>query len=78
MLVTDMKSLGGAIRGRREQLGLTMAQLAASSRTSIRLISELERGKRPGVSFKTLLKVLMLLGWDIELKPRGPSGGASV
>ena len=71
MLITDIKSLGARIRGRREELGLTIQQLASRSGTSIRLISEVERGRRPGVTFKTLLKVLTLLGMDLELKARG-------
>lgn len=78
LLVTEMKALGLSIRSRREELGLTIAQLSASSGTSIRLISELERGKRPGVTFKTLLKVVTLLGWDLELRPRGGAGGVRV
>ena len=78
MLVTDTKMLGATIRGRREELGLTIARLATHCDTSIRLISELERGKRPGVTFKTLLRVLTLLGLDLEVRPRGGVGGPGV
>ncbi len=78
MPVTDVREVGSAIRERRAELGLTISQLAVRSGVSIRLISELERGKRPGVTFSTLLRILTMLGLDLEIARRSGMGGPSV
>ena len=78
MPVTDVREVGSAIRERRAELGLTISHLAVRSGVSIRLISELERGKRPGVTFSTLLRVLTMLGLDLEIARRSGMGGPSV
>ncbi len=78
MKVTDMRMVGRLIRSRREELGLTLTQLALRAGTSIRLLSELERGKRPGVTFKTLLRILGLLGFDVEIGRRSAMIGQRV
>ena len=43
--IADVAALGKAIRARRKQLGLTQTELAAAARTSLRFVSEVERGK---------------------------------
>ena len=78
MPVTDVREVGSAIRERRAELGLTISHLAVRSGVSIRLISELERGKRPGVTFSTLLRILTMLGLDLEIARRSGMGGPSV
>jgi len=78
MPVTDVSEVGSAIREQRAELGLTISQLAVRSGVSIRLISELERGKRPGVTFSSLLRILTMLGLDLEIAPRSGMGGPSV
>jgi len=78
MPVTDVRKVGSAIRERRAELGLTISQLAVRSGVSIRLISELERGKRPGVTFSSLLRILTMLGLDLEIARRSGMGGPSV
>ncbi len=78
MPVTDVREVGSAIRERRAELGLTISQLAVRSGVSIRLISELERGKRPGVTFSSLLRILTMLGLDLEIARRSGMGGPSV
>ncbi len=78
MPVTDVREVGSAIRERRAELGLTISHLAVRSGVSIRLISELERGKRPGVTFSSLLRILTMLGLDLEIARRSGMGGPSV
>ena len=78
MPVTDVREVGSAIRERRAELGLTISQLAVRSGVSIRLISELERGKRPGVTFSSLLRILTMLGLDLEIARRSGVGRPSV
>jgi len=78
MPVTDVRKVGSAIRERRAELGLTISQLAVRSGVSIRLISELERGKRPGVTFSSLLRILTMLGLELEIARRSGMGGPSV
>jgi transcriptional regulator with XRE-family HTH domain len=78
MPVTDVREVGSAIRERRAELGLTISQLAVRSGVSIRLISELERGKRPGVTFSSLLRILTMLGLDLEIARRSGMGRPSV
>jgi len=78
MPVTDVREVGSAIRERRAELGLTISQLAVRSGVSIRLISELERGKRPGVTFSSLLRILTMIGLDLEIARRSGMGGPSV
>ena len=78
MPVTDVREVGSAIRERRAELGLTISHLAVRSGVSIRLISELERGKRPGVTFSSLLRILTMLGLDLEIARRSGMGRPSV
>ncbi len=78
MPVTDVREVGSAIREQRVELGLTISQLAVRSGVSIRLISELERGKRPGVTFSSLLRILTMLGLDLEIARRSGMGRPSV
>ncbi len=78
MPVTDVREVGSAIRERRAELGLTISQLAVRSGVSIRLISDLERGKRPGVTFSSLLRILTMLGLDLEIARRSGMGRPSV
>jgi y4mF family transcriptional regulator len=63
------EDLGGRIRVRRGELGLTQVDLAGVARVSPRLVGELENGK-PSAQLDGLLRVLAALGLDLYLGAR--------
>ncbi len=73
-MIANVRQLGAAIRTRRKEAQLTATQAAALARVSRRLLVEVEGGKRPNVSLSALLRVLEVLGLDLEVKPRGLPG----
>lgn len=64
--VMDAASLGKAIRDRRKQDGLTLAETAGLTNVGIRFLSELENGK-PTVRLDKLLKVVGALGLQLQV-----------
>lgn len=68
-VVVDPAGLGALIRKRRLDKGLTQTQLASLTGVSLRLISELERG-RGSVSFDRTLRICQRLALDLCLRPR--------
>lgn len=66
--VTDPVALGAAIRARRKQDGLTLAETAGLTDVGIRFLSELENGK-PTVRLDKLLTVMKALGLALYLAP---------
>lgn len=64
------KKLGKWIRMRRRELGETQANLALTSGTGLRFISDLERGK-PTCQVGKVLIVLKTLGVKITLERAG-------
>jgi transcriptional regulator with XRE-family HTH domain len=72
--VHDPATFGAAIRKRRREKGLTQTQLAELTGVSLRLISELERG-RGSVSFDRALRIAQRLALDVCLRPRERSDG---
>ena len=67
--IEDPESLGAVIRARRRELGLTQTEIAEVARTTLRFISELERGKKTA-QLDGVLRVLAALGIDLEARPR--------
>lgn len=67
--IADAEQLGSAIRARRKELGLTQTELAAAARTSLRFVSEIERGK-PTARLDGALRLLAALGLSIRVDPR--------
>jgi HTH-type transcriptional regulator/antitoxin HipB len=63
------QALGEIVRARRRAHGLTQVQLAGVARTTIRLVSEIERGK-PSVQLDTLTRVLEALGLELVARSR--------
>ncbi len=72
--IVDVRQLGVTIRTRRKDTRLTATQAAALARVSRRLLVELEGGKRPNVSVSALMRILQVLGLDLEVTPRGLPG----
>jgi len=62
-------AVAAALRSARKAKGVSIADLAARSGVSPRLISEFERGKRPHVSLTTTLRLLSLL--DVRIAVEG-------
>lgn len=61
--------LGAVVRRRRKELGLSQSELAAVANTSLRFVSELERGKETA-RLDGVLRVLAALGLDVSLHAR--------
>ena len=68
--VKNAKELGAVIRARRKEKRLTQAELAALCGTSLRFITELERGERTAASISKVLTVCSRLALDVSVAPR--------
>lgn len=67
--IDSSDALGPLIRRRRKELGLNQTELAEVARTSLRFVSELERGK-PTAQIDGILRVLAALGIRLEANVR--------
>jgi y4mF family transcriptional regulator len=63
------EKLGLVIKARRKELGLNQTELADVARVTLRLVSELERGK-PTAQLDGILRVLAALGIELEGRAR--------
>ena len=72
--IANARQLGAAIRARRKETRLTSTQAASFAGVSRRLLVELEGGKRPNVGFRALVRILDVLGLDLEVSVRGLPG----
>jgi HTH-type transcriptional regulator/antitoxin HipB len=68
MTVRSIRDLAAAVRGRRIDLGLSQANLAAHAGVSRKWIYEFEAGK-PKAEFGLILRVLDALALSLELAP---------
>lgn len=68
--IKDAIDLGFAIRAARKERGYTQQELADACGCSIMYLSNLERGK-PTAELGIALRIVSLLGMDIELIKRG-------
>ncbi len=74
MLLTP-EELGRIVKKERKAMGLTQADLALTSGTGMRFISDLENGK-PTCQIGKTLTVLKTLGLRLALSsPHSPRGG---
>lgn len=67
------RTIGELIKTRRKSLGVTQKELALTSGTGLRFISEVEKGKSTSQLGK-VLTVLQTLGIKIELVNPRPKG----
>jgi y4mF family transcriptional regulator len=67
--IDSPKALGSLIRARRKELGLNQTELADVARTTLRLVSELERDK-PTAQLDGVFRVLAALGIRLEATAR--------
>jgi transcriptional regulator with XRE-family HTH domain len=73
-MISSARQLGTAIRARRKEAELTSARAAAFARVSRRLLTELEGGKRPNVGLSAVIRILDVLGLDLEVRARSLPG----
>jgi y4mF family transcriptional regulator len=76
MNVNSMRDVAVAVRGRRQDLGLSQADLAAQVGVSRAWINAVEAGK-PSVEFDLVLRLLDRLGLRLDLARPGNLGGVS-
>ena len=69
MIVRSIRDLAATVRGRRIDLGLSQANLAARAGVSRKWVYEFEAGK-PKAEFALILRVLDALALSLELAPR--------
>ncbi len=67
--IDSPEDVGSLIRARRKELGLNQTELADVARTTLRFVSELERGKTTA-QLDGVLRVLAALGIQIEASSR--------
>lgn len=66
MAIRSIREIAAAVRGRRQDLGLSQAELASRAGVSRKWISEFESGKSTA-ELGLVLRVLDALGWSLEL-----------
>ena len=67
MNINNIEELGKLIKNTRKAQKLTQKDLALVAGMSVRLIVELENGKR-GVSIESIIKLCSLLGMKIDIE----------
>jgi y4mF family transcriptional regulator len=70
MEINSTRDLAAAVRGRRKELGLSQAQLAARASVSREWINSFEAAK-PTVEFGLVIRLLDPLGFRLDLVDRG-------
>lgn len=67
--IRDAQELGRLIRQRRVELGMTQTEVAEVADTTLRFLSELERGK-PTARLENVMRVMATLGIELEARVR--------
>jgi transcriptional regulator with XRE-family HTH domain len=67
--IRSLHDLTAAIRGRRQQLGLSQAELAARAHVSRAWVNEFESGK-PAAELRLVLKVVDALDLELQIDGR--------
>jgi HTH-type transcriptional regulator / antitoxin HipB len=68
--IKSTRNLASAVRGRRQDLGLTQAELAMRAGVSRKWVYEFEAGK-PTAELRLIMRVLDVLGLTLELGYQG-------
>jgi HTH-type transcriptional regulator/antitoxin HipB len=66
MKIRSINDFAGAVRGRRKDLGLSQAELAARAGTSRKWVYQFEAGK-PTAELRLILRVLDALGLGLDV-----------
>jgi y4mF family transcriptional regulator len=67
--IHDAQELGRLVRRRRVELGMTQTEVAEVADTTLRFLSELERGK-PTARLENVMRVMATLGIELEARVR--------
>lgn len=76
MGITVARDLGLAVRGRRLELGISQAKLAAKAGVSRKWLSEFEQGK-PSAEIGMMLRILDAVQLQVHLEASGPQPAAA-
>lgn len=68
----DMLALGGAIKMRRHEVGLTQARLAKFAELSRQTVQKLEAGTISDLSFRRIARLLNVLGMQLGMATVAP------
>ncbi len=69
MVITKVEQIGELVRTERKKAGLKQAECASLCGLGVRFFSELENGK-PTLEIDKVLKVLRLMGFEINLEKK--------
>lgn len=72
--ITSIRDVAAAVRGRRQTLGLSQADVARRARVSRQWISEFESGK-PTAELALVIRLLDALGLYLSVEPHDVKGG---
>jgi predicted transcriptional regulator len=72
--IESHKEVGDLLKEKRTKANVDAANAASMAGVGRRLLLELEAGKRPNVSFTTVLRLLHLFGLELHVVPRGLPG----
>lgn len=76
MRMRSSRDIASAVRGRRQELGLSQAELANRAKVSRKWISEVEAGK-PTAELQLVIRVLEALGLMLDLAVPGTTTAAA-
>ncbi len=62
----DFEVIGERLMLARRRQGITQSRLVELSGVTQRIISEIERGRRQGVRFKTIMQLAEVLGLSLD------------
>jgi transcriptional regulator with XRE-family HTH domain len=65
--MSDLSTIGEAVRKRRKELGLSQQELAQLANVARNRIAPLENDRLPEIGFRTLTKILHALGLDLRV-----------
>ena len=65
--MSDLSTIGEAVRKRRKELGLSQQELAEMANVARNRIAPLENDRLPEIGFRTLTKILHALGLDLRV-----------
>lgn len=75
MIVSNARDLGLLVRHRRDELGLTQAEVASRSGVSRQWLIQVEQGKGTA-EFDRVIRLLRVLGLRTDVEPIGRSADA--
>jgi len=76
MQIKSIRDLASTVRGRRQDLGLSQAEIAARAGVSRDWVNQIEAGK-PKAEFGLVLRLLDALGLQLDTVPRDQGGHLS-